>query len=95
MPWLCTKIFLYTGFAIRGLYNKNTTYLRIYGIFVLLLPFDKSVELDLLSDKLVIKKEIAKLNSKSKGLIPSAAFKAIISAYEEIKDEIEKSPSVA
>lgn len=54
----------------------------------------KMVELDLLSDKLVIKKEIAKINPKSKGVSSTSAFKAIISAYEEIKDEIEKSPSV-
>lgn len=54
----------------------------------------KLIELDLLSDKLVIKKEINRLNAKSKGLVPESAFRAIISAYEEIKDEIEKSPSV-
>jgi len=52
------------------------------------------VELDLLSDKLIIKKEISKINPKSKGLISSSAFKAITLAYEEIKDEIRQSPSV-
>lgn len=52
------------------------------------------VELDLLSDKLIIKKEINKLSPKSKGLVPNSAFNAIISAYNEVKDEIMQSPSV-
>jgi hypothetical protein len=55
----------------------------------------KNIELDLLSDKLIIKREILKVSSKSRALNQNSAFKAIISAYEEIKDEINNSPSIA
>lgn len=54
----------------------------------------KTVELDLLSGKLFVKRDISKLAPKSKGLISSEAFKAVISAYEEVKDEIRQSPSL-
>lgn len=53
----------------------------------------KAVKLDLLSDKLIIKKAILKIDSKSNALNPRSAFDAIISAYEEIRDEIMISPS--
>ncbi len=55
---------------------------------------EKIIELDLLSDKLIIKRDIYKLNPKSKGILSKSAFNAIISAYEEIKDEIKLSPSL-
>ncbi len=51
-------------------------------------------ELNLLSDKLVITKNIRKLEARSRALNPKAAFDAIVSAYEEIKDEIKNSPSI-
>lgn len=52
------------------------------------------IELNLLSDKLIIKKKIRKLDARSRALNPKAAFDAIISAYEEIKDEIAEAPSL-
>jgi hypothetical protein len=53
----------------------------------------KALKLDLLSDKLIIKRSILKIDSKSNALNPKSAFDAIISAYEEIKDEILIAPS--
>lgn len=52
------------------------------------------VELNLLSDKLIISRDILKLEPRSRALHPKAAFDAIISAYEEVKDEIRESPSL-
>ncbi|MBI5297685.1 MAG: hypothetical protein HY869_19570 [Chloroflexi bacterium] len=54
----------------------------------------KNVTLDLLSDKLIIKREILRMGYKSKGLNPNSAFRAIASAYEELKDELKQSPSM-
>jgi hypothetical protein len=51
-------------------------------------------DLDLLSDKLIITKNIHKLDPRSRALNSRAAFNAIISAYEEVKDEIRHSPSI-
>ena len=53
----------------------------------------RNVDLDLLSDKLIIKREIVRASYKSRALNPNSAFQAIISAYQEIKDEILASPS--
>lgn len=55
---------------------------------------DTLQELNLLSDKLIVKRSIQKLNTRSRGLNSNAAFKAIISAYEELKDTISESPSL-
>ena len=52
------------------------------------------VELNLLNDKLIISREILKLDPRSRALNPRSAFDAIISAYEEVKDEIRESPSL-
>ncbi len=52
------------------------------------------VELNLLTDKLIISREILKLDPRSRALHPRAAFDAIISAYNEVKDEIQVSPSL-
>jgi len=52
------------------------------------------VELNLLSDKLVISRQILKLDPRSRALNPRSAFDAIISAYNEVKDEIRESPSI-
>jgi hypothetical protein len=54
----------------------------------------KSHELNLLSDKLIITREIAKASYKSRALNPTSAFNAIISAYDEVKDELKNLPSV-
>lgn len=51
-------------------------------------------ELNLLSDRLIIRKNVRKLEPRSRALNPKSAFDAIISAYEEVKDEIKKAPSV-
>lgn len=55
---------------------------------------EKIVDLDLLSDKLFVKKPIARAGARSKALNPIAAYDAISSAYEELKDEIKSSASV-
>lgn len=51
--------------------------------------------LDLLSDLMIMKKAIRKAERRSKALNPTAAYNAIISAYEELRDEIESSASVS
>ena len=55
---------------------------------------EKATTLDLLSDKLLIKRAILKTGNRSRGLNPNSAFNAIISAYDEIKDEIKDSPNL-
>jgi hypothetical protein len=54
----------------------------------------KSIELNLLSDKLIVRRAILRTGSRSRGLNATSAFNAIISAYEDLKEEIEASPSV-
>jgi hypothetical protein len=54
----------------------------------------ENVTLDLLSDKLVVKKSVLKADRRSRGVNNIAAYNAIISAYNEIKQEIEDSASV-
>ncbi len=53
----------------------------------------KSVILDLLSDKLVIKRAIVRTSSRSRSLNPASAYQAIISAYNEVKGEIRDAAS--
>jgi len=54
----------------------------------------KAVELDLLSDKLIIKKSILKADKRSRALNKNSAYNAIISAYNELKKEILNSASI-
>lgn len=54
----------------------------------------KAVELDLLSDKLIIKKSILKADKRSRALNKNSAYNAIISAYNELKKEILSSASI-
>ena len=54
----------------------------------------QSVELDLLSDKLIIKKSILKAEKRSRALNKNSAYNAIISAYNEFKPEILHSASI-
>jgi hypothetical protein len=49
--------------------------------------------INLLSDKLIVKRSILRLDYKSRALNSKAAFDAIIDAYEEIKDELLVAPS--
>lgn len=54
----------------------------------------ENVVLDLLSDRFVVKKSILKMDRRSRALNSTSAYKAIISAYEELKDEILDSASI-
>lgn len=54
----------------------------------------ENVILDLLSDRFVVKKSILKMDSRSRALNSDAAYRAIISAYKELKDEIIESASI-
>jgi len=54
----------------------------------------KIVSLDLLSDKLIVKKSILRVERRSKALNPKSAYNAIIAAYDELKDEISISGSL-
>jgi len=81
--------------ALNILKNPSTQYdtktFKITG-------FDKekqeNVTLDLLSDKLVVKKSILKVDRRSRDLNKTAAYNAIIAAYKENKKEILDSASV-
>jgi hypothetical protein len=47
-----------------------------------------NIELNLLSDKLLIKKSIMRVERRSRALNPDSAYRAIISAYVDLKEEI-------
>ena len=52
------------------------------------------VFIDLLKDRLVVKRSILKLDRRSQALNSKSAYRAIISAYEELKEEIQASASM-
>jgi hypothetical protein len=56
---------------------------------------EKVVTLDLLSDRLIIKKTIARMEVRSRTLSKTAAYAAIISAYNGSKEEILHSASLS
>lgn len=55
----------------------------------------KIVDLNLLSDKLIVKRAISRAGSRSRALNSKSAFAAIISAYEDLKEEIFNSPDIS
>jgi len=54
----------------------------------------KTMELDLLSDKLISTQSICLLNGRTKILESRSAFSAIKNAYKKLKKELENAPSV-
>lgn len=54
----------------------------------------KVEHIDLLHDQLISKKQILKINEKSRALDPSDAYQAIHSAYNELKDQLELAVSL-
>jgi hypothetical protein len=53
-----------------------------------------TVELDLLSDKLVVKKSIVRADRRSRAVSKTSAYNAIISAYNEIRQDIAEAVSI-
>ncbi len=55
---------------------------------------EQIVKLDLLSDKLIAKRSIVTLNKRTRALDPKSAYSAIMSAFTELKDQLNKAASV-
>jgi hypothetical protein len=55
----------------------------------------KTIELDLLSDKLISVQSICLLNNRTKILESRSAFSAIRKAHKKLKKELENAPSVS
>ena len=51
--------------------------------------------LDLLSDKFISTKAIVRMNTRSRALVPGAAFQAIREAYGDLRDELEFAAGVS
>jgi hypothetical protein len=54
----------------------------------------QNMVLDLLSDKLVVKKQVLRADSRSRELNKTSAYNAIISAYNETREEILRAVSI-
>lgn len=52
---------------------------------------DRVRQLDILGDQLAVEKRIERIPGRSRGLDSTAAFQAILEAYEEVRDDIESS----